>query len=303
MAKYKVLQGGAGNTTINGTYAFTLKTGDIVDGAPSGDGKFVLVALSYLAPNQSNPPQAKFKSKYLQLIPSAAPAIAVSSIASATNAPASDVPQKKVATDISKYYPFIGIAAGSIGGFLVAKENHPTVAKYATWIVILGGVGGVLGIVLTKVLAKKAPEKSSKVASGTGSTVASPVQVTDTDINQLIDSLISKNIKDAAVNSSNGAQVKSALATLSDKEKSILYDMLNVYDELPAFPTTQQISDLLPKLSALSDKYGADFANLSLKLNAITAATQAPKPKKQQVQQSGINVVVSGQPSVVGDGF
>ena len=247
MAKYKVLQGGAGNTTVNGNYAFTLKTGDMVDGTVSGDGKFVLVALPYLAPKQSNPPQAKFKSKYLQLVPDAP--VQVAPIVKSASATAEvKTPVKFTPTII---YPLIGLGAGSLGGFFVARQGKPTMVKYATWIGVLGVIGGATGFLVSKMM--KPATKKAKAASGTGSTDTTPVQVSDSDINQLIDSLISKNIKDAPVNPSNGTQVKAAVSKFSDKEKGILFDLLSVYDELPAYPTTQQISDMLPSLTALSN--------------------------------------------------
>ena len=121
---------------------------------------------------------------------------------------------------------------------------------------------------------KQVSSITAKINQGAATTNQSatntPAQLTSDQLNALIDNVVSKNIKNAPVNSGNAERVKMVIsANFNDREKGILGEMLSAYNSLPANPTDQQLFDMLPNLQVVTDKYGAEFVDLINKLNSL----------------------------------
>lgn len=311
MAKYKVLYTGSGTTTVNGHYLFTLTQGNIVDGEASSDGASVMVSLPYLSAGQVEPPIAKFKAEYLELVkepvaepvpvtapvqvvvvaapaPIIAPVTAKSASVSTTVQPKPqqtniEIMESKVAKVLESPYLGIGVGCliGAVGGFFYVENKSQSYIKDAVWITIFTAVGGLAGIAVMKTVFKKdsTPAPAAKAAPksevASAPVVPTVVKADDSKLNSLMDSVVSKNIKSAPVNAGNVDKVKAAIAKdLSGKEKAILLEMLLAFDKLPANPTQEQLASVYPDLSSLTTKYGADLAALSKKVNDITASVK-----------------------------
>ncbi len=171
----------------------------------------------------------------------------------------------------NKLYPVMGLALGAgIGAIFAYSEKQ----KGALGYLVPAGVCGFFGLLLGFGVSP-APVKSAPLAAASAPDTKSSVSVDD-KIAKLIDSIVSKNIKNAPVNAGNSDKVKQAIKqSFSDKEKGITVDILTVEDKMPANPTEKQFMDNAEQLTSVMTKYGQDSLSVLDKLNKI-----APPNKK-----------------------
>ena len=261
MAQYKVLVAGSGNTKLNGRYPFSLKVGETVEGVVSPDGRSINISFPQLGAPGKPSPIAKLNPKYLSLKTDTTPVV--------SNVPTlskEEVKQAMVATeavvksqagvDIGKdgatfmnnaiWYPYLGIGIGYFIAMYVGNKRNSTALGYFGWTSLFATLGVIAGVALmVKSMKGQTDSVASKLSSSSGESKDSQIK---NKVNTLVDKVVkvAPKLADAdpeikkRITPENIAKGKAkiasnldtAIAKLTDKEKSIVIDGLTSVDKI-----------------------------------------------------------------------